>query len=151
MGGSFGVQELGRRQDWVVSRAQALEAAAAAFADMGDRSSMQSPLTRALDGYLLLNASWDVARLRARFRALGIRRSPRIQHRRPAHGWGSLTPTEVKVAGLVAEGMSNPKIATQLFLSARTVSTHVSHILIKLDVHSRVDIAREAGRRYITS
>jgi DNA-binding CsgD family transcriptional regulator/tetratricopeptide (TPR) repeat protein len=132
-------------------RAQALEAAAAAFADVGDRSSMQAALTRAQDGYLLLNAAWDVARLRSRFRAFGIRRSPRIPHRRPAHGWGSLTPTEVKIAALVAEGMSNPKIATQLFLSSRTVSTHVSHILTKLDVHSRVDIAREAGRRYVTS
>jgi DNA-binding NarL/FixJ family response regulator len=132
-------------------RAQALEAAAAGFADGGDRSSMRAALTSALDGYLGLNAAWDVARLQARFRALGIRRSPRIPHRRPAHGWGSLTPTEVKIAALVAEGMSNPKIATQLFLSSRTVSTHVSHILTKLDVHSRVDIAREAGRRYVTS
>ena len=43
--------------------------------------------------------------------------------------------------------MSNPQIAAQLFLSRRTVQTHVSHILAKLDLHSRIDIAREAGNR----
>ena len=40
--------------------------------------------------------------------------------------------------------MTNPQIATRLFLSHRTVATHVSHILGKLDVRSRIDIAREA-------
>ena len=58
-----------------------------------------------------------------------------------------LTPTEMKVAGLVAEGMSNPQIAAHLFLSRRTVQTHVSHILAKLQLHSRTEIAREAGLR----
>jgi DNA-binding NarL/FixJ family response regulator len=51
------------------------------------------------------------------------------------------------VAGLVAQGMSNPQIAAQLFLSRRTVQTHVSHILAKLNLSSRIDIAREAARR----
>ena len=43
--------------------------------------------------------------------------------------------------------MSNPEIAAKLLLSRRTVATHVSHILKKLDVHSRTDIAREAALR----
>jgi len=43
--------------------------------------------------------------------------------------------------------MSNPEIAAKLFLSPRTVATHVSHILKKLEVHSRIDIAREAALR----
>ena len=46
---------------------------------------------------------------------------------------------------MVAEGMSNRKIAEQLVLSTRTVDTHVSHILAKLGVRSRVDIAREVA------
>jgi len=136
-------QEAGRP----LPRAQALEAAAVALAASDDRSSAQAAYTRALDGYLALNAGWDVARLQAQFRALGIRRGPRIQSRRARRGWESLTPTEAKIAALVAEGMSNPQIAARLFLSARTVATHVSHVLTKLEVHSRIDIAREAGRR----
>jgi DNA-binding NarL/FixJ family response regulator len=62
-------------------------------------------------------------------------------------GWDSLTPTELKIVTLVAQGMSNPQIAAQMFLSRRTVQGHVSHILTKLDVHSRMDIAREATLR----
>jgi ATP/maltotriose-dependent transcriptional regulator MalT len=132
-------------------RAQALEAAAIAFATGGDRSSAQAAFTHALDIYTSLGAGWDLARLQARFRALGIRRGPRIKHRNARRGWESLTPTEAKIAALVAEGLSNPKIAAQLFLSARTVATHVSHVLTKLEVSSRIDIAREAARRYSAS
>jgi DNA-binding NarL/FixJ family response regulator len=47
--------------------------------------------------------------------------------------------------------LSNPEIAAKLFLSPRTVGTHVSHILKKLNVHSRTDIAREAALRPFTS
>jgi DNA-binding CsgD family transcriptional regulator len=85
--------------------------------------------------------------MQATFRAYGIRRGPRATHRRASHGWDSLTPTELKVADLVAQGMSNPQIATHLFLSRRTVQTHVSHVLAKLELNSRTDIAREASRR----
>ena len=47
---------------------------------------------------------------------------------------------------IVEEGLSNPEIAARLLLSRRTVATHVSHILKKLDVHSRTDIARARTR-----
>ena len=83
--------------------------------------------------------------MQAQFRAEGIRRGPRVKHRKAQRGWDSLTPTEIKVVGLVAEGLSNPQIAARLFLSHRTVATHVSHVLSKLGVHSRIDIAREAA------
>jgi DNA-binding CsgD family transcriptional regulator len=73
-----------------------------------------------------------------------IDRGPRVKHRRGRLGWESLTPAEAKIAALVAEGMTNPQIAAQLFVSPRTVATHVSHILGKLDVRSRIDISREA-------
>ena len=89
----------------------------------------------------------DAARLQARFRAHGIRRGPHAKHRQARTGWDSLTPTETKVAAFVEEGLSNPEIAARLLLSPRTVATHVSHILKKLDVHSRTDIAREAALR----
>jgi DNA-binding NarL/FixJ family response regulator len=92
-----------------------------------------------------------VARLQSEFRAHGIRRGPRTKHRQARSGWDSLTPTEIKIAALVEDGLSNPEIAARLFLSPRTVGTHVSHILKKLDVHSRIDIAREAALRNVAS
>ena len=97
--------------------------------------------------YSTLGAVTDVARLQTIFRAHGIRRGPHSKHRSARSGWDSLTPTEVKVAALVGDGLSNPEIAAKLFLSRRTVATHVSHILKKLNVHSRTDIAREAALR----
>ena len=53
-----------------------------------------------------------------------------------------LTSRELEVARLVAEGLSNPAIAAALFVSRATVKTHVSHILRKLALDSRVQLAR---------
>jgi len=132
--------------------AQALEAAAGAAVDDGDRAAARAAFTSAFDLYTSLGATQDIGRLQARFRAEGIRRGPRAKHRKTQNGWDSLTPTEIKVVGLVAEGLSNPQIGAKLFLSHRTVATHVSHILSKLGVHSRIDIAREAaGQRAVAS
>ncbi|MGH3122532.1 MAG: LuxR C-terminal-related transcriptional regulator, partial [Streptosporangiaceae bacterium] len=128
-------------------RAKALEAAAGALVDTGDRDPARAAFTRAVDLYTSLGATRDVARLQARFRAHGIRRAPRVKHQRARRGWESLTPAEAKIAALVAQGLTNPQIAARLFLSHRTVATHVSHILGKLDVRSRIDIAREATDR----
>ena len=127
--------------------AKALEAAAADFVCAGNRDQARAAFTRALEIYASLGAAADVARLQARFRAHGIRRGPQVKHRRVLSGWDSLTPTETKIAALVEGGMSNPEIAARLFLSRRTVATHVSHILRKLNVNSRIDIAREAALR----
>ena len=127
--------------------AKALEAAAGHFVDTGDRTQARTAFTRAVEIYTSLGAAADVARLQATFRAHGIRRGPHAKHRRARSGWDSLTATEIKIAGFVEEGLSNPEIAAKLLLSRRTVATHVSHILKKLDVHSRTDIARESARR----
>jgi DNA-binding CsgD family transcriptional regulator len=129
--------------------AKALEAAAGFFVDAGDRSQARDAFTRAVDVYTSLGAAADVARLGAAFRAHGIRRGPHAKHRRARSGWDSLTATEIKIAAFVEEGLSNPEIAARLLLSRRTVGSHVSHILKKLDVHSRTDIARESALRTI--
>ncbi len=130
-------------------RAKALEAAADDFVGADDRDRARAAFTRAVEIYTSLGAVTDVARLRTRFRAHGIRRAPRAKHRQARSGWDSLTPAETKIAALVEGGLTNPEIAAKLFLSRRTVATHVSHILKKLDVHSRTDIAREAALRTI--
>jgi DNA-binding CsgD family transcriptional regulator len=128
-------------------QAKALEAAASEFIVIDDRDKARGAFTKAVEIYSALGAVTDVARLQTIFRAHGIRRGPHSKHRSARSGWDSLTPTEIKVALLVGDGLSNPEIAAKLFLSRRTVATHVSHILKKLNVHSRTDIAREAALR----
>ena len=59
-----------------------------------------------------------------------------------------LTPREREILGLVALGRSNRQIGTQLFISAKTASVHVSNIIAKLGVAGRgeaVAVARERG------
>jgi DNA-binding CsgD family transcriptional regulator len=131
-------------------RAKALEAAAGHFIEAGDRGQARTAFTSAVEIYTSLGAAADIARLQAAFRAHGIRRGPHAKHRQARSGWDSLTATEIKIAAFVEEGLSNPEIAARLMLSRRTVATHVSHILKKLDVHSRTDIARESALRTIS-
>ncbi|MEU4768678.1 AAA family ATPase [Actinosynnema sp. NPDC023794] len=128
-------------------RAKALSAAAELFASAGDRTSARAALSHAVDVHAELGADWDSTRLLARLRDHGIRRGPHAKHRRATHGWESLTPMELKVTELVVSGLSNRQIGERLFLSGRTVATHVSHVLAKLGVRSRTDIAREGIRR----
>ena len=70
----------------------------------------------------------------------------RGQRKRPTTGWGSLTPTERDVVRLVSEGLSNNDIATRLFVSPRTVQTHLTHVYTKLNLTSRVQLVQEAAR-----
>jgi DNA-binding CsgD family transcriptional regulator len=127
-----------------LDRARALENAAALLARQDGMAAARSAYTDALAIYIGMDAAWDIRRADARLRPLGLQRGAR---RRPSTGWEALTPSELTIAGLVAAGRSNPDIAAELFLSRRTVQTHVSHILAKLGAHSRVDIARTALSR----
>jgi predicted ATPase/class 3 adenylate cyclase/DNA-binding CsgD family transcriptional regulator len=68
------------------------------------------------------------------------------ERRRPSTGWASLTPTEHDVVRLVAEGLGNKDIASRLFVSHRTVQTHLTHVYSKLGITSRVALAQEAAR-----
>jgi predicted ATPase/class 3 adenylate cyclase/DNA-binding CsgD family transcriptional regulator len=70
----------------------------------------------------------------------------RGERKRPSSGWGSLTPTELDVVRLVAEGIPNKDIATRLFVSPRTVQSHLRHVYNKLGLTSRVQLAQEAAR-----
>lgn len=64
-----------------------------------------------------------------------------------AGGWNSLTPAEAKVVNLAADGLTNPEIGARLYVSPRTVSTHLVHAFRKLGVSSRVELAALVARR----
>ena len=64
-------------------------------------------------------------------------------------GWDSLTETERSVAELVAQGLTNRRIASKLFISPYTVDAHLRHIFQKLDISSRVDLVRIATARAV--
>lgn len=133
-------------------QAKALEAAAAMLVGSDDeqsRKGARDAMIRSVEIYEFLGAAGDVQRILAAFRRHGIRRGPHSRHRKAESGWESLTPMERKVAAFVGEGLSNPEIAERLVLSRRTVGTHVSHILKKLSVTSRADIARESALRSV--
>ena len=66
---------------------------------------------------------------------------------RPAAGPGQLTRREQEVARLVAQGQTNSQIAATLIISARTVDAHVQHIMAKLGVDSRAQIAAWSATR----
>jgi DNA-binding CsgD family transcriptional regulator len=69
----------------------------------------------------------------------------RGERKRPTSGWASLTPTERDVVRLVSEGLANKDIAARLFISPRTVQTHLTHVYTKLGLTSRVQLAQEAA------
>jgi DNA-binding CsgD family transcriptional regulator len=127
-------------------RAQALEAAVALLAERGDLAAARPPCIASLDEYAALGAMWDLTRARARFRPYGLRQ-PTRRPKRPTVGWDALTPSEAKVAELVAKGLSNPEIANELVVARRTVEHHVGNVLAKLQVRSRTDIARVVATR----
>ena len=75
--------------------------------------------------------------------AIAYAQRGRGQRKRPASGWASLTPAERDVVRLVSEGLANNDIATRLFVSPRTVQTHLTHVYTKLGL----DLPRAARPR----
>lgn len=67
----------------------------------------------------------------------------RISGRGPSGG--VLTPTEQRIAELVAEGRSNKEVAAAMFVTAKTVETNLSRIYAKLGIHSRTELARRVA------
>ena len=78
--------------------------------------------------------------------AIAYAQRGRGQRKRPTSGWASLTPTERDVVRLVSEGLGNKDVATRLFVSPRTVQTHLTHVYTKLGLTSRVQLVQEASR-----
>jgi DNA-binding CsgD family transcriptional regulator len=129
----------------------ALEDLAVVLARSGREEEASAAFTEAVGLYEGLQARWDIRRAEGRLRPLGVRRGGRGQRaQRAAFGWAALTPTEVKIAVMVARGESTSDIARSMSLSRRTVQTYISHILAKLGAKGRVDIVREALRQGVS-
>jgi DNA-binding CsgD family transcriptional regulator/tetratricopeptide (TPR) repeat protein len=127
---------------WRVPQAVALEEAAVRLAAAGELDQARAALTQAVQSYTDFGAVVDVQRAQSRLRAFAVRVGPRSLRRRATNGWDALTPAEQRVAELVREGLSNPDVAARLYVSRATVQTHVSRILAKLGMRSRVELIR---------
>ena len=76
-----------------------------------------------------------------------VERARRLVTRLEEERGDPLTPREREVAALVAEGLTNREIAERLYLSERTAQNHVQHILTKLDLPNRGQVAVWMTRR----
>jgi predicted ATPase/class 3 adenylate cyclase/DNA-binding CsgD family transcriptional regulator len=90
--------------------------------------------------------AWSEGEALSTREAIAYAQRGRGERNRPATGWASLTPAELKVVRLVGEGLPNKEIAARLFVSPRTVQAHLSHVYSKLGVTSRVQLAQQAAR-----
>ena len=92
------------------------------------------------------DAAWAEGAALSTDEAIAYTQRGRGQRKRPTSGWASLTPTERDVVRLVSDGLANKDIATGLFVSPRTVQTHLTHVYTKLGLTSRVELVQEAAR-----
>ncbi|MDN5916906.1 MAG: LuxR C-terminal-related transcriptional regulator [Pseudonocardia sp.] len=130
----------------VLGELGAWEEAAVAAAVRRDAERARGCAARCTNVAALLGATAVERRLTARLREHEIRLGVTGRRQRPSSGWDSLTPTELQVAGLVGQGLTSPQIASRLYISPRTVQTHISHSLRKLGIGSRVELATTVAR-----
>jgi DNA-binding CsgD family transcriptional regulator/tetratricopeptide (TPR) repeat protein len=118
---------------------------AAGDREQADRATRQAHATATRLGARPLRARLEQLARRARIDLAQVAAPPGRGRVAPAARLG-LTPREVEVLRLVAEGRSNRQVAEALFISAKTASVHVSNILAKLGVSTRVEAAAVAHR-----
>jgi DNA-binding CsgD family transcriptional regulator len=110
-----------------------------AHADRGDEALDQ--LNAAFDTYLHHEALADARRVGRELRRLGVQRRI-VSQPRAKTGWDSLTDSELTVVNLIAQGVTNQSVATQLHLSPHTVRAHLRNAFAKLGVSSRVELSQ---------
>jgi DNA-binding CsgD family transcriptional regulator len=119
-----------------LEHARALVDLGAALRRANRRAAARDPLRRALDLADVCGAGPLAERARQELRAAGGRpRRPRVS------GVDSLTASERRIAGLATDGLSTPEIAQALFITKKTVETHLGNVYRKLDIHSRAELA----------
>lgn len=94
--------------------------------------------TQAIDGFETVAASVDAARVATALKTAGVRLARR---RTTESGWDRVTRSEQRVIALVAEGLTNGEIAARLFVSRRTVESHLHHVYAKVGLGSRTELA----------
>ena len=105
----------------------------------GKRREADSVISAARDGYLSIGATTYVRRCDRELKAGGLHAVLKDR----AHD--DLTPQEDAVAGLVATGMTNREVASELFLSVKTVQFHLTRVYAKLGIRSRAELAAARG------
>src|SRR5688500_12289408 len=116
--------------------ATACEDAASILHEAGDRKGALEQLSRATGLFEQLGAAWDLGRALALERSLGVNRGKRGSRPKARVGWDALTPTEREVIELVCQALTNRQVAERLFVSPRTVQTHLSHVFEKINISS---------------
>jgi DNA-binding CsgD family transcriptional regulator len=116
---------------------------AAALVDLGAtlrrlnrRAESRAPLRRALEIAERIGSRRYAEAARTELTASGARARNVIRT-----GVDSLTPSEFRICTLAASGLSNPEIAQQLFVTRKTVETHLGHAYMKLDIKNRDELA----------
>jgi DNA-binding CsgD family transcriptional regulator/tetratricopeptide (TPR) repeat protein len=132
--------------------ARARELAGRALALAGDRSGAERELELAATAFESFGSLRYRNQAERELRKLGRH----IHHRtklgtRDARGITALTARELEIARLVVDRKTNPEIAAELFLSQKTVETHLRNIFRKVDVGSRVELARAIERAEVTA
>ncbi|ONI70868.1 hypothetical protein ALI144C_50705 [Actinosynnema sp. ALI-1.44] len=123
-----------------VELAVALEDAAVLLAARNAHKDATTAYAEAVRLYVELGAHWDRTRAKTRMSEFGIREP---MHAVPGAGisdWETLSAAERQIAAMVANGLSNPEIATRMSLPRRIVQAHVVQIMAKLGVDTRAQI-----------
>lgn len=128
------------RSPSALERAHALVELGAARRHAGQRSAAEPPLREGLQLAHRMGATSLVQVARRELRALGLR--PR---RLAVTGPGSLTPTERRVAELAASGLTNRRTAEALFVTVKTVETHLARAYQKLGISTRAELIKVIG------
>ena len=100
------------------------------------RGDARVQIREALDAFRRMGATAWERRAEAELAATGEHSRRRVDETRD-----ELTPQELVVARLVAQGLRNKEVAAQLFLSTNTIETHLRHVFQKLGVRSRTELA----------
>jgi DNA-binding CsgD family transcriptional regulator len=118
-----------------LEHARALVALGAARRRRGGRAGSRGPLREGLELARRCGAAALAETARAELRAAGVR----VPRERPS-GAAALTPSERRIAGMAAAGLSNAEIAQELFLTVKTVEMHLTHAYRTLGIKGRPDL-----------
>ena len=130
------------RSPALLERARSLAELGAALRRSGQRATAREPLARALELAARCGARPLAARAHDELRAAGAR--PRRPWRT---GVDALTPSELRVARLAADGRSNREIAGELYVTLKAVEGHLARAYAKLGIGGRGQLPRALGRR----